>query len=118
MAQQPDYLALSFVSRAQDVEQVRALLLQRGADLPIIAKIERGQAISHIEEILLASDGIMVARGDLGVDIPLEQLPMVQKDIIRRCNKLDRPVITATQTLESMVTAARPTRAGVTTSPM
>ncbi len=114
MAQQPDYLALSFVSRAQDVEQVRALLLQRGADLPIIAKIERGQAISHIEEILLASDGIMVARGDLGVDIPLEQLPMVQKDIIRRCNKLDRPVITATQMLESMVTAARPTRAEVT----
>ena len=114
IAQQPDYLALSFVSRAQDVEQVRALLQQRGADLPIIAKIERGQAISHIDEILLASDGIMVARGDLGVDIPLEQLPMVQKDIIRRCNKLDKPVITATQMLESMVTAARPTRAEVT----
>jgi pyruvate kinase len=114
MAQQPDYLALSFVSRAQDVEQVRALLQQRGAEVPIIAKIERGQAISHIEEILLASDGIMVARGDLGVDIPLEQLPMVQKDIIRRCNKLDKPVITATQMLESMVTAARPTRAEVT----
>ena len=76
MAQQPDYLALSFVSRAQDMEQVRAVLQQRGADLPIVAKIERGQAISHIEEILQASDGIMVARGDLGVDIPLEQLPM------------------------------------------
>ena len=114
MAQQPDYLALSFVSRAQDVEQVRAVLQQRGADLPIVAKIERGQAISHIEEILLASDGIMVARGDLGVDIPLEQLPMLQKDIIRRCNTLDKPVITATQMLESMVTAARPTRAEVT----
>jgi len=76
--------------------------------------IERGLAISHIEEILLTGDGIMVARGDLGVDIPLEQLPMVQKDIIRRCNKLDQPVITATQMLESMVTAARPTRAEVT----
>ena len=114
IAQQPDYLALSFVSGAQDVEQVRALLQQHGADLPIIAKIERGQALSHIEEILLASDGIMVARGDLGVDIPLEQLPMVQKDIIRRCNQLDKPVITATQMLESMVTAARPTRAEVT----
>jgi pyruvate kinase len=114
LAQQPDYLALSFVSRAQDVEQVRELLQQRGADLPIISKIERGQAISHLEEILHASDGIMVARGDLGVDIPLEQLPIVQKDMIRRCNMLDKPVITATQMLESMVTAARPTRAEVT----
>jgi pyruvate kinase len=114
MTQQPDYLALSFVSRAQDVEQVRKLVQERGADLPIISKIERGQAINHLEEILHASDGIMVARGDLGVDIPLEQLPIVQKDIIRRCNGLDKPVITATQMLESMVTAARPTRAEVT----
>ncbi|HSF34052.1 MAG TPA: pyruvate kinase [Candidatus Tectomicrobia bacterium] len=114
ISQQPDYLALSFVSCAQDVEQVRALLQQRSADLPIISKIERGQAISHLEEILQASDGIMVARGDLGVDIPLERLPIVQKDIIRRCNLLDKPVITATQMLESMVTAARPTRAEVT----
>jgi pyruvate kinase len=114
LAQQPDYLALSFVSRAQDIEQVQALLQQRDADLPIISKIERGQAINHLEEILRASDGIMVARGDLGVDIPLEQLPIVQKDIIRRCNMLDKPVITATQMLESMVTAARPTRAEVT----
>jgi pyruvate kinase len=114
MAQQPDYLALSFVSHVQDVEQVQELLQRRGADLPIIAKIERGQALNHLEAILQASDGIMVARGDLGVDIPLEQLPIVQKDIIRRCNLLDKPVITATQMLESMVTAARPTRAEVT----
>jgi pyruvate kinase len=114
IAQQPDYLALSFVSRAQDIEQVRALLQQHGANLPVIAKIERGEAIGHIDEILLASDGIMVARGDLGVDIPLEQLPMVQKDLIHRCNRLDKPVITATQMLESMVTAVRPTRAEVT----
>jgi len=114
IAQQPDYLALSFVSRAQDIEQVRELLLQHGADLPIIAKIERGQALSCLDQILQASHGIMVARGDLGVDIPLEQLPIVQKDIIRRCAMLDKPVITATQMLESMVTAARPTRAEVT----
>jgi pyruvate kinase len=114
MAQQPDYLALSFVSCARDVEQVRQLLRQRGIDLPIIAKIERGQALSHLDEVLRASDGIMVARGDLGVDIPLEQIPIAQKDIIRRCNLLDKPVITATQMLESMVTAARPTRAEVT----
>jgi pyruvate kinase len=114
IAQQPDYLALSFVSQAQDVTQVRALLHQRGVDLPLIAKIERGQALNHLDDILQASDGIMVARGDLGVDIPLEQLPIVQKDLIRRCNRLDKPVITATQMLESMVTAARPTRAEVT----
>jgi pyruvate kinase len=114
IAQQPDYLALSFVSRAQDMQQVREFLRQREVDTPLIAKIERGQAVDHLDEILSASDGIMVARGDLGVDIPLEQLPMVQKAIIRRSNALDKPVITATQMLESMVTAARPTRAEVT----
>jgi len=114
IAQQPDYLALSFVSRVQDIEQVRGLLQRRRADLPMVAKIERGQALDHLDEILQASDGIMVARGDLGVDIPLEQLPVVQKDIIRRCNLHDKPVITATQMLESMITAARPTRAEVT----
>jgi pyruvate kinase len=114
VAQQPDYLALSFVSRADDIEQVRELLRQRGADLPIMAKIERGEALNHLEEILQASDAIMVARGDLGVDIPLERLPIVQKDLIRRCNMHDKPVITATQMLESMITASRPTRAEVT----
>jgi pyruvate kinase len=114
IAQEPEYLALSFVSQAQDVEQVRAHLHQRGAAIPIIAKIERGEAVKHLDAILRASDGVMVARGDLGVDIPLEQLPMVQKEIIRRSNALDKPVITATQMLESMVTAALPTRAEVT----
>jgi pyruvate kinase len=114
IAQQPDYIALSFVGHAQDVMQVRDILQQRGADLPIISKIERGQAIIQLDGILRASDGIMVARGDLGVDIPLEQLPMVQKEIIRKCNALGKPVITATQMLESMVSAARPTRAEVT----
>ena len=114
IAQQPDYLALSFVSHADDVQQVRAFLQAREVDIPLIAKIERGQAVDHLDEILGASDGVMVARGDLGVDIPLEQLPTVQKAIIRRSNALDKPVITATQMLESMVTAARPTRAEVT----
>jgi pyruvate kinase len=114
IAQQPDYLALSFVSRAYDMQQVREFLQQREVDIPLIAKIERGQAVDHLDEILSASDGVMVARGDLGVDIPLEQLPAVQKAIIRRSNTLDKPVITATQMLESMVTAARPTRAEVT----
>jgi pyruvate kinase len=114
IAQQPDHIALSFVSRGQDVTHVRDILQRRGADLPIISKIERGQAIIQLDEILRASDAIMVARGDLGVDIPLERLPMVQKEIIRKCNALGKPVITATQMLESMVSAARPTRAEVT----
>lgn len=112
--QQPDYLALSFVSTAEDVRQIKDLLHQRGADTPVISKIERGQAVANLAEVLRDSDGIMVARGDLGVDIPLEQLPVVQKEIIRQCNRLGKPVITATQMLESMVTAARPTRAEVT----
>jgi pyruvate kinase len=112
--QQPDYMALSFVSTARDMIQVREIMQQRGADIPIISKIERGQAVTHLDEVLHASDGVMVARGDLGVDIPLEQLPIVQKDIIQKCNGLGKPVITATQMLESMITAARPTRAEVT----
>jgi pyruvate kinase len=112
--QQPDYVAISFVSLPEDISQVQDVLHQRGSDIPIISKIERGQAVAHLAEILRVSDGIMVARGDLGVDIPLEELPMVQKEIIRQCNRLGKPVITATQMLESMVTAARPTRAEVT----
>jgi pyruvate kinase len=114
IAQQPDYIALSFVSTAHDIVQVKDILQQRGADIPIITKIERGQALSSLDEILHASDGVMVARGDLGVDIPLEQLPIVQKEIIRKCNTLGKPVITATQMLESMITTPRPTRAEVT----
>ncbi|MFH1002880.1 MAG: pyruvate kinase [Chloroflexota bacterium] len=112
--QQPDYLALSFVGSAGDVEETRALLPPAIAGVPLIAKIERGQAVAHFDRILGASDGIMVARGDLGVDIPLEKVPLVQKEIIRQCNRAGKPVITATQMLESMVSAARPTRAEVT----
>lgn len=112
--EQPDYLALSFVSSAENVNKVRAVLQKSSADIPIIAKIERGDAVSKFDSILAASDGIMVARGDLGVDIPLERVPLVQKEIIRKCNRVGKPVITATQMLESMVAAARPTRAEVT----
>ncbi len=110
----PDYLALSFVSNAEEVSSVRAILRQNGSDVPIIAKIERGAAVEDFDRILAASDGTMVARGDLGVDIPLEKVPLVQKEIIRKCNQAGKPVITATQMLESMVNAARPTRAEVT----
>ena len=114
ISQQPDYLALSFVSRAEDINDVRAVLRERGADTPLIAKIERGQAVTGFDRILAASDAIMVARGDLGVDIPLERVPLVQKEVIRKCNRAGKPVITATEMLESMVSTVRPTRAEIT----
>ena len=112
--QQPDHLALSFVNSSKDVNGVRALLHENGADIPIIAKIERGVAVRQFAGILASSEGIMVARGDLGLDIPLEKVPLVQKEIIRKCNQAGKPVITATQMMESMVHAHRPTRAEVT----
>ena len=114
IAQRPDYLALSFVTAAENVTDVKAILQENDADIPIIAKIERGVAVSRFGSILAASEGIMVARGDLGVDIPLEKVPLVQKEIIRKCNQAGTPVITATQMMESMVNAHRPTRAEVT----
>ncbi|MBL7126612.1 MAG: pyruvate kinase [Dehalococcoidales bacterium] len=114
ISKQPEYIALSFVSNADDVKGVKEILQKNSADIPIIAKIERGDAVSKFDSILAASDGIMVARGDLGVDIPLERVPMVQKEIIQKCNLAGKPVIVATQMLESMINAARPTRAEVT----
>ena len=113
LRQRPDYIALSFVSTAADVNRVRQLIQEQGAAVPLISKIERGQAVKNFDEILAASDAVMVARGDLGVDIPLERLPLVQKDIIRRCNRAGKPVITATEMLESMISSVRPTRAEV-----
>jgi pyruvate kinase len=112
--QKPDYLAISFVSSAEDISDIRAVLSEHNADIPVISKIERVQAVKGFNDILSASDGIMVARGDLGVDIPLERVPLIQKEIIQKCNRVGKPVITATQMLESMVNAARPTRAEVT----
>ncbi|MFC1924679.1 pyruvate kinase [Chloroflexota bacterium] len=111
--QKPDYLAISFVSSAEDVFAVLSVLSELNTDIPVISKIERGQAVRNFDDILSASDGIMVARGDLGVDIPLERVPFIQKEIIQKCNRVGKPVITATQMLESMVNAARPTRAEV-----
>jgi pyruvate kinase len=111
--QKPDYIALSFVSKAEDVLQVRRILQEKNSDIPLISKIERAEALKNFDTILAASDGIMVARGDLGVEIPLKEVPTIQKDIIHRCNRAGKAVITATQMLESMVNSPRPTRAEV-----
>ncbi len=106
-----DYLALSFVRSAADVVQLKELLYKRQSAMRVIAKIEKPEAVERFDEILEVSDGIMVARGDLGVEIPPEQVPLIQKRIIRQCNLAGKPVITATQMLESMVHSPRPTRA-------
>jgi pyruvate kinase len=112
--QNPDYIALSFVTCSEDVQRVRQILQQCDSPIPLISKIERGEAVRNFDDILAASDGIMVARGDLGVEIPLKEIPLVQKEIIRKCNKAGKAVITATQMLESMTNSPRPTRAEVT----
>ncbi|NCD32389.1 MAG: pyruvate kinase [Spartobacteria bacterium] len=109
-----DFMALSFVRNANDIRQVRALIEIHDSSIPLIAKIEKPEAYAHIDEIVEAADGIMVARGDLGVELPFEQVPLIQKTIIRKANKACKPVITATQMLESMVSSPRPTRAEVT----
>ncbi|MEI6034457.1 MAG: pyruvate kinase [Verrucomicrobiae bacterium] len=111
IAQGVDWISLSFVRSARDVRALRDFLNARGARIPIIAKVEKPHAIEHLEEIVEASDGLMVARGDLGVEMPPEKVPMLQKRIIRLCNSRGKPVITATQMLESMIRDPRPTRA-------
>jgi len=109
-----DFIALSFVRRAQDIREVKEYMKTQGADIPVIAKIEKPQALDNIEEILQVADGIMIARGDLGVEIPLEKIPSIQKMLINKANEAAKPVITATQMLKSMVENIRPTRAEVT----
>jgi pyruvate kinase len=109
-----DWMALSFVQRGTDLAAAREALLRAGAShIPLIAKLERPQAIEHLDEVLRASDGVMVARGDLGIELPLETVPRVQKEVTRRARSLGLPVIVATQVLESMRTESRPTRAEV-----
>jgi pyruvate kinase len=109
-----DYVALSFVQSAADVRQARQLLAENGGGgVPLIAKLERPQALEHLDEIIQSCDAVMVARGDLGLEMPLERVPRAQKEITRRARHFKIPVILATQVLESMTTAARPTRAEV-----
>ncbi|HXH78866.1 pyruvate kinase [Nocardioides sp.] len=106
-----DFIALSFVRSAADAEDVRVIMREEGISVPVIAKIEKPQAIDNIDEIVDAFDGIMVARGDLGVECPLEDVPIHQKRIIDKARRNAKPVIVATQMLESMITAPAPTRA-------
>lgn len=110
-----DFIGLSFIRRAEDVLKVRKILKENKAEeISLIAKIEKKEAVDNLKEIIEASDGIMVARGDLGVEIPLENVPLVQKNIIKKCNFVGKPVITATQMLMSMMSNPRPSRAEVT----
>ncbi|MCS6807080.1 MAG: pyruvate kinase [Acidobacteriota bacterium] len=112
--QDVDYVALSFVRTAADVEQAKQFMRECGHMIPLIAKVEKHEALLNIDEIVQAADGLMVARGDLGVETPLEKVPRVQKRLIEKANRAGKPVITATQMLRSMVDSPRPTRAEVT----
>lgn len=108
-----DSLGLSFVRSAKDILHVKKILKKKKANIPLIAKIEKPEAVKNIEEIVNVSDGIMVARGDLGVEVALENVPIIQKEIIHLCHAYCKPVIVATQMLESMVNEETPTRAEV-----
>ncbi|MBF9067432.1 pyruvate kinase [Streptacidiphilus fuscans] len=106
-----DMVALSFVRNAADIEDVHAVMDEVGRRVPVIAKIEKPQAVDAMEEIVMAFDAVMVARGDLAVEYPLEKVPLVQKRLVTLCRRNAKPVIVATQMMESMITASRPTRA-------
>src|SRR5581483_3232735 len=106
-----DMVALSFVRSAADVNTAKHLIREQGSDVPVIAKLEKPQALEHLEAIFEAADGVMIARGDLGVEMPPEKVPVIQKHVIRRASEWRKPVITATQMLESMIENPRPTRA-------
>jgi len=108
-----DWIGLSFVRTGQDIIDLKRIISASGKSAKVIAKVEKPEAIDNIDEIIAATDGVMVARGDLGVEMPLEEVPLLQKMIARKCREASKPVIVATQMLESMITTPRPTRAEV-----
>ena len=108
-----EWIGLSFVRNAEDIIQLKQIISQSGSSARVIAKIEKPEAIDNIDAIIAVTDGVMVARGDLGVEMPMEEVPLLQKMIARKCRAASKPVIVATQMLESMITTPRPTRAEV-----
>jgi pyruvate kinase len=113
MGQNLDWLALSFVRKAQDIIELKKLIKGHNSKIKVIAKIEMPEALKNIRDIIIESDAIMIARGDLGVEVPIEQVPVIQKDIIRKCMHRAKPVIVATQMMESMLDRTKPNRSEV-----
>jgi pyruvate kinase len=109
-----DWVALSFVKRVADIEMLRAILNEQKSNAKIIAKIEMPEALTNIRDIIIASDAIMIARGDLGVELPVEKIPLIQKELIRKCIHRAKPVIVATQMMESMIDRVKPNRSEIT----
>ncbi len=111
LASNVEWVALSFVRKAEDIHSLREKIKASGRDTKIVAKIEKPEALENIDDIIEATDGLMVARGDLGVEIPMEEVPIAQKMLVKKCNRMGKPVIIATQMMESMIENPRPTRA-------
>jgi pyruvate kinase len=114
IAQKLDWVALSFVRKVEDISQLKAILVKHKSKTKIIAKIEKPEALVNIRDIIIESDGIMVARGDLGVELPVEKVPLIQKQLIRKCLHRAKPVIVATQMMESMIDRIKPNRSEIT----
>jgi pyruvate kinase len=114
IVQQLDWVALSFVRTQQDIIDIKKIITKHQSFIKVIAKIEKPEALEHLREIILEADGVMVARGDLGVELPVEQIPLIQKTIIRKCIHRAKPVIMATQMMESMMENTKPSRADIT----
>jgi len=112
--QKVEYVAMSYVGSAEDIKKLRSEMAKLGASIPVIAKIERKIAIDNVDSIIAEADAIMIARGDLGSEVPLEQIPFIQKDITEKCKRAGKPVIIATQIIESMMKNPVPTRAEIT----